>query len=114
MFAVAVLFLLFDSVSKLFTPPQVVEAFARLGIPLHVAAGLGLLQLGCLILYVVPRTAVLGAILLAAFLGGAVAIHVRAGSTPFERVFPVLIGSLVWGALYLRDQRVRQLIPIRA
>jgi hypothetical protein len=114
MFAVAVLFLAFDGGSKLAEPKPVADAFARLGIPLHLAPDIGLLQLACLVLYVVPRTAILGAILLAAFLGGAVAIHVRAGSTVFEKCFPVLIGLLVWGALYLRDERVRQLIPIRA
>lgn len=113
MFAVAVLFLAFDGVSKLFSPAPVVEAFTRLGIPVQLAAVIGALQLGFLLLYLVPRTTVLGALLLTAFLGGAVAIHVRAGSPMFEKSFPVLVGLLVWGALYLRDERVRALIPIR-
>ena len=113
-FAIATLFLLFDGVTKLFTPPAVVAAFTRLGIPLGVATMVGVLELACLTLYVVPRTSVLGAILLAAYLGGAVAIHVRAGSTAFEMVFPVLIALLLWGALYLRDGRVRELIPLRS
>lgn len=114
MFTIAVVFLAFDGITKLFSPRPVVEAFMRLGIPAHLAPGLGLLQLACLVLYVIPRTAVLGAILLAAFLGGAVAIHLRAESSSFERIFPVLIGLLVWGALYLRDERIRRLIPVRA
>lgn len=113
-FAIATLFLLFDGVTKLFTPPAVVAAFTRLGIPLHVATAIGILELVCVALYIVPRTSVLGAILLAAYLGGAVAIHVRAGSTPFEIVFPVLIALLLWGALFLRDPRVRELIPLRS
>src|SRR5690349_1553873 len=72
-FAIATLFLAFDGVTKLFAPPAVVAAFTRLGIPLHVAPAIGILELACLALYFVPRTSVLGAILLAAYLGGAVA-----------------------------------------
>ncbi len=113
LFTIAVLFLLFDGVTKLFAPTPVVEAFTRLGIPLRTATAIGLLELACLVLYVVPSTAVLGAILLSAYLGGAVAIHVRAGSTTFEKLFPVLIAVMLWGALYLRDPAVRQLIPLR-
>jgi hypothetical protein len=112
-FAVAVLFLAFDGIGKLATPVQVVDAFTRLGIPMSAATGLGILQLACLVLYVIPRTAVLGAVLLTGFLGGAIAIHVRAGGTPFELLFPVIIGGLVWAPLYLRDERVRQLLPVR-
>jgi len=114
LFTIAVFFLLFDGATKLFAPPPVVEAFTRLGIPLRTATAIGLLELACLVLYVVPSTAVLGAILLAAYLGGAVAIHVRARSTTFEMIFPVLVALMLWGALYLRDPRVRQLIPFRA
>lgn len=113
-FAIAALFLLFDGATKLFSPPPVVAAFTRLGLPLRVAAPVGVLELACLALYVVPRTSVLGAILLAAYLGGAMAIHVRAASTAFEIVFPVLIALLLWGALFLRDPRVRELIPLRS
>ncbi|MDB4887975.1 MAG: rane protein [Gemmatimonadetes bacterium] len=112
-FTVAVLFLIFDSVGKLAKPVQVVEAFGKLGIPMGAATGLGILQLACLALYVVPRTAVLGAVLLTGYLGGAIAIHVRAGSTPFELLFPVILGALLWAPLYLRDERVRRLLPVR-
>ena len=70
--------------------------------------------LTCTILYMIPRTTVLGAILLPGYLGGAVATHVRAGQGPFEILFPVVIGALLWGGLMLRDERLRTLNPMRS
>src|SRR5215470_17167381 len=91
--ALVVLFLLFDTVIHLAKPAPVVEAFTRLGYPLSAAVGIGIAELVCLVLYVIPRTALLGAVLLTGFYGGAVATHVRAGSPPFEAyIFPLLVG----------------------
>ena len=112
LFGIVVLFLAFDSVSHIMTPAPVVEAFTKLGIPMSRAVPLGVIQLACLVVYLVPQTAVLGAILLTGWLGGATAIHMRAGSTPFEMLFPEIIGVMMWGALYLRDGRLRDLIPL--
>jgi hypothetical protein len=112
--ALPVLFLLFDGVIKLMRVPPVVEAFARLGYPDSLATGIGLLELVCLALYVVPRTAVLGAILLTGLLGGAVATHLRVGDPLFSHVlFPIHVGALLWAGLYLREDRLRELIPWR-
>jgi hypothetical protein len=88
-------------------PAPVVEAFARLGYPLSASVGIGILELVFTALYVVPRTAALGAVLLTGYLGGAVATQLRAGSGWFETIFPVIIGAIVWGGLALRDARVR-------
>ncbi len=107
----AVLFLAFDGVAKLLKPAPVLEAFARLGLPESTSTGIGLLLLACTALYVIPRTALLGAVMLTGFLGGAIAIHVRAGDAAFPVVFPFLFGCLVWAGLYLRDARVRALLP---
>src|SRR5712675_3708863 len=90
------LFLVFDGVGHLMKPAPVVEAFTRLGYPLSASVGIGLLALICTAIYVTPRTSVLGAILLTGYLGGAVSTHVRAGSTMFETIFPVILGALVW------------------
>jgi hypothetical protein len=109
--ALAVLFLLFDSVIKLFKIAPVVESFARLGYPDGLARGIGTLELVCLALYLVPRTSVLGAIVLTGFLGGAVSTHVRVGDPLLSHVlFPIYVGLLLWGGLYLRDERLRALM----
>jgi hypothetical protein len=111
-----VLFLLVDAGFKLIKPlpAPAVQAFGQLGYPVGLAAGIGILLLACVALYAVPRTSVLGAILLTGYLGGAVATHVRVGDPWFSHaLFPVYIGLLVWGGLYLRDERVRALIPLR-
>lgn len=113
--SLAVLFLLFDSVIKLTPIAPVRESFERLGYPLSVAVGIGLLELACLALYVIPRTSVLGAILLTGFLGGATATHVRVGDPLVSHVlFPTYIGVLVWGGLFLRDSRLSALVPLRS
>jgi hypothetical protein len=96
------LFLLADAAAHVMKPAPVIEAFDRLGLPVGVSVGLGVLMLALLVLYLVPRTAVLGAILLTGYLGGAVAIHLRAGSSAFETVFPVILGTAFWFGLFLR------------
>jgi hypothetical protein len=107
------LFLLIDGAMKLGKPAVVVEATLELGYPENVIVPLGFVLLACTILYLVPRTAVLGAILLTGYLGGAVATHVRAGEGWFPILFPVVFGALLWGGLYLRDPRLRALAPLR-
>lgn len=109
-----VLFFVFDGVAHLMKPAPVVEAFARLGYPLSASVGIGILLLVCTAIYVTPKTWVLGAILLTGYLGGAVATQVRAESSTFETVFPVIFGVLVWLGIYLRDARLRGLIPLRS
>ena len=108
-------FLLMDAAMKLMALPVVLEAGAPLGLPgADLARGLGTLLLVCTVLYTVPQTAALGAILLTGYLGGAVATHMRVGSPLFTHVlFGVYLGILLWGGLYLRDARLRALIPIR-
>jgi DoxX-like family len=107
------LMLIFDAVAHLMKPAPVAEAFARLGYPLSTSVGIGLVLLICTAIYLIPKTSVLGAILLTGYMGGAVSTHVRAGSSTFEMIFPVIIGGLVWLGVYLRDARVRALIPLR-
>lgn len=107
---IPVLLLLFSAGMKLVKPTPVVEGFAKLGYPEHLAMPLGVLELACTMAYLIPRTNVLGAILLTAYLGGATATHVRVGD-PF--LGPVIFGVLVWAGLFLRDPRIRMLLPIR-
>jgi hypothetical protein len=103
-----------DGAMKLAKPAPVVEATVRLGYEPHVIVGLGIVLLACTVLALIPRTAVLGAILLTGYLGGASATHVRIGGPAFSVVFPVLLGAMVWGGLYLRDERLRALLPLRS
>ena len=107
------LFFIFDGVGHLMKPAPVVEAFGRLGYPLSASAGIGVLTLIVTAIYVTPRTSVLGAILLTGYLGGAVSTHVRAGSSRFEMIFPVILGVLVWAGIFVRDSQLRGLIPMR-
>ncbi len=111
--ALAGLFLVFDGVGKLMMPSQVVDASTRLGFPLSLTPGVGLMLLVLTAVYLIPRTAVLGAVLLTGYLGGAVAIQLRAGSPTFETVFPVLTAILVWAGIYLRECRLSGIFPIR-
>jgi hypothetical protein len=111
--ALAILFLLFDVVGKVLQPAAVVESMAQLGYPASATLGIGLLLLVCVGLYVFPRTAVLGAVLLTGYLGGAVASQVRIGAGLFPMLFPILMGALVWGGLFLRESRLRALVPLR-
>lgn len=113
--AAAGLFLAFDIIIKLVQIAPVTESFERLGYSPDIAFGLGLLELACLALYVVPRTSVVGAILLTGFLGGATATHARVGDPLFSHVlFPAYVGLLVWGGLFMRDARLRVLVPVRS
>ena len=110
----SVLFLLFDGVTKLMLIKPVVDAMPTLGYPVSLARPIGTILLVCLAVYVIPRTAVLGAILLTGFLGGAVATNVRVGNPLFSHdLFPVYVALMLWGGLYLRDARLRALIPFR-
>jgi hypothetical protein len=112
--ALPVLFLLMDGVMKLVKPAPVVEATVKLGYPESTIFGMGIVLLACTVLYVIPATSVLGAILLTGYLGGAVATHVRVGDPLFTHtLFPVYFGILIWGGLYWRDARLRALIPLR-
>jgi hypothetical protein len=112
--ALPVLFLLFDAVIKFTKMPAVAQAMSQLGYPLKLAVGIGILELVCLAFYVIPRTAVLGAILLTGYLGGAIASHVRVGDPLFSHVlFPVYVGALLWGGLFLREERLGSLVPLR-
>jgi DoxX-like family len=109
-----VLFLLFDGAMKLVPLAAVMDTMAQLGWPADAATArmLGLLTIACALLYAVPRTSVLGAILLTGYLGGAVATHARIGSPLFSHVlFGVYLGAMAWGGLWLRDPRLRALIP---
>jgi DoxX-like protein len=110
-----ILFLLFDSVGKLLKPAPVVEGTIELGYPESVIVGLGIVLLISTLLYAIPLTSVLGAILLTGYLGGAVATHVRVGNPLFTHMlFPVYLGVLLWLGLYLREERLRALIPLRS
>jgi hypothetical protein len=106
-------FLIFDGVGKLAMPSQVVDASVRLGFAVSLMPGVGVLLLACTLVYLIPRTAILGAILLTGFLGGAVAIQMRAGSPLFENLFPVIFALVMWGGVYLRECRLWGLIPVR-
>lgn len=114
MSALAVLFLLFDSIIKFTNVPAVSEAFTQLGYPISLAPVIGTIELILLILYLIPRTSILGAILFTGHLGGAIASHVRVNDPLFSHVlFPIYVGLLLWGGLYLRDEKLRALIPLR-
>jgi hypothetical protein len=112
----AVLFLLMDAVFKFVhpLPPQVVQATAQLGLPEGLVFGIGVLLLLCTVLYALPWTAFLGAVLLTGYLGGAVAMHVRVGNPLFSHVlFPVYLGALLWAGLTLREPHLRAVLPLR-
>ena len=107
-------FLLFDGLSKLALEHHVIEATTAIGYPLAAIRPLGIICLICTILYTIPRTSILGAILLTGYLGGAIASKVRIDDPLFSSVlFGVYFGILVWGGLYLRDEKLRALIPLR-
>jgi len=108
------LFLLVDGSMKLYKPRAVVEATVQMGYPESAIVGLGVALLLSTLLYLLPRTAILGVILLTGYLGGAVASQVRVSAMSFNIIFPVLIGALLWGGLWLRDRRLQALIPLRA
>ena len=105
------LFILSSGVNAMTKSQQVLDGVSHLGYPAHTAPIIGILALVSSILYLIPWTAVLGAILLTGYLGGAVASHLRVGDPTF---FAGIFGVLLWGGLYLRDGRVRDLIPLRS
>ena len=114
MSGLAVAFLLMDGVMKLFKPAVVKDACAKLGYPESEITGIGILLLICTVIYAIPRTSILGAILLTGYLGGAVASNVRIGEPLFSHVlFPTYIAALVWLGLYLREPRLRALAPLK-
>jgi hypothetical protein len=110
-----VLFLLFDGITKVMKVSAVLKACAQLGLSENHVVAIGTTLLVCTVLYVIPRTSILGAILLTGYLGGAVCIQLRVGNPLFSQtLFPVYFGVLVWLALYLRESRLRSLIPLRS
>jgi hypothetical protein len=112
--ALVVLFMLFDSSIKLVKLAPAVEGTAKLGYPVSIVLPLGIVLFVCTVLYAIPRTSILGAILLTGYLGGAVATNVRVGNPLLGYVlFPVYVGILLWLGLFLRDTRLRALIPLR-
>ena len=108
-----VAFMLFDAVFKLIKPQPVIEGTVKLGIPEGTITGIGVTLLVCTIIYMIPATCVLGAILLTGYLGGAIMTHVRVYDPPFTIVFGALFGVLTWLGVYFRDARLRALIPFR-
>jgi hypothetical protein len=106
-------FMLLDGGMKLFKPAPVVKATLQLGYAESVIVGLGAVLLASTLLYLIPRTALLGAVLMTGYLGGAVATNVRVGTPLFNIIFPVFLGALLWGGLWFRDQRLRELLPLR-
>jgi DoxX-like family len=107
-------FLAFDTVMKLLQLAPAVQGTTELGYPAGTVLVIGAIELVCLVLYLVPRTSVLGALVLTGYLGGAIATHVRVGSPlPTHTLFPIYVALMVWGGLYLRESRLRQLLPFR-
>ena len=107
------LFLIFDGVIKLLNLQPVVEASQLLGLPVDLAPGIGVLLLACLAVYLLPRTAVLGAILLTGYLGGVISLQLRVGAPLFSLVFPIILGVMLWGGLYLRNAQLRTVLSLR-
>ena len=103
-----VLFLAFDAAVKLFRLDVAVDATTKLGYPEHLVVVIGLVELVCLLVYVIPRTSTMGALLLTAYLGGATATQVRVEDPWF--VFPIVVAAMIWGALWFRDARVGELL----
>ena len=107
-------FLTFDTVMKLLQLAPAVQGTTELGYPAGTVVAIGAIELVCLVLYLVPRTSVLGALVLTGYLGGAIATHVRVGSPlPTHTLFPIYVALMVWGGLYLRESRLRELLPFR-
>jgi hypothetical protein len=112
--SLAALFLLFDSAIKLLQVQPVIDATIQLGYPRDIVFSLGMILLSCVVAYLIPRTSVIGALLLTGYLGGAVATHVRVENPLFSHVlFPIYVAALLWGGLLLRDPRLRAFLPVR-
>jgi hypothetical protein len=110
----AILFLVFDGVTKVLKVPAVMKAAAELKFSDGQIVEIGIILLICTAIYAIPRTAILGAILLTGYLGGAISIQMHAGNPVFETLFPGIFGVLVWAGIFLRDSRLRMLIPMKA
>ena len=112
--SLAILFLLLDSAGKLVQAAPAVQGSVQLGYPESTVRLIGFILLGCLVLYTIPTTSVLGAILLTGYLGGAVAAQLRVGNPLLTHtLFPIYLAVLIWGSLYLREDRLRALLPLR-
>lgn len=111
---IGVLFLAMDSMMKVLRAAPALEGTAQLGYPASTVQPIGILGLVCLIAYLVPQTAVLGAVLWTGYLGGAIATHVRMGGPLFAEIFPVIVAGFLWVGLWLREPRLRALLPLRA
>ena len=109
-----IVFLAFDGIVKVLQLQQAVEPTVKLGYAASQLPAIGILALLCLVLYVIPGTSVLGAVLLTGYLGGAIATHLRAGSDAFSLIFPIIIGLMMWGGLWLRNASLRRIMPLRA
>lgn len=109
--ALVVIFLLFDSTIKVLKLAAAVEGTVQVGYPVTVVQPIGIVLLACVLLYVIPRTSILGDILLTGYLGGATATMVRMSNPWF--LFPVVVGVLAWLGISLRDERLRTLLPLR-
>ena len=106
-----IVFLLLDGVMKFVKPPQVVQACSQLGWPENTIVALGAILLSCTLLYAIPRTSILGAILLTGYLGGAVAVQLRIGNPLFSQtLFPVYMGILLWLGIAIRNTRLQSLL----
>jgi hypothetical protein len=108
-----VLFCAFDGIMKVIKEPHVIAASAEFGFSTNEIVLIGVLMLACTVLYAIPRTAILGAVLLTGYLGGAVVSNLRVGHPVFECIFPVIFAALAWGGIFVREPRVRELIPFR-
>jgi len=109
----AMLFLAWDTVIKLTGRPEVGDSLGQLGYPAHLGLTIGIIELVCLVVYLIPATSVLGAILFTGYLGGAIATHLRLENPLLTHIlFPIYIAALIWGGLYLRDRRVRAVIAV--
>ena len=110
----AILMFLMDGIMKIVRPEQMYQASTQLGYPESQYVGIGILLLACTLLYIIPRTAVFGAIMLTAYLGGAVASQVRIESPAFSLAFPVIVAAIMWLGVYLREPRLHNVLPIRS
>ena len=111
--SLVVLFMMFDGVTKLMRVEPVLKAAAQLGFSVQEIVGIGIIAPICSLIYAIPQTSLLGALLLTGYLGGATAIQVHVGNALFETLFPVIFGVLVWAGLFARDERLCELIPVR-
>lgn len=112
--ALAVLILLFAGIIKVLNLPSTMEGTVQPGYPVSLIPIIGIIELACVAVYIIPRTSVLGAILLTGYLGGAVATNMQVSLDLFTISFPIILGVLLWGGLFLRDEQLQALIPLRS